>query len=106
MNISFLRNAQAEEKEEMSYFCMHAPAADGHAAAQRPGAGSGAPAAAAPPAPRPEPTPQLQRPQKLQGVLGPTQHPPAKARAAPKHGASSCPEMLPVPPKPCGEGKG
>lgn len=53
MNISFLRNAQAEEKEEMSYFCMHAPAADGHAAAQGPGAGSGAPAAAAPPAPSP-----------------------------------------------------
>lgn len=56
MNISFLRNAQAEEKEEMSYFCMHAPAADGHAAAQRPGAGSGAPAAAAPhPPPRAHP---------------------------------------------------
>lgn len=39
-----------------------------------------------PPTPRPEPTPQLQRPQKLQGVLGPTQHPPAKARAAPARG--------------------
>lgn len=39
MNISFLRNAQAEEKEEMSYFCMHAPAAAGPAAG-RDGAGS------------------------------------------------------------------
>lgn len=63
MNISFLRNAQAEEKEEMSYFCMHAPAADGHAAAQMPaGAGRGVPAGAAPGPPR-----QLQHPQPWRG---------------------------------------
>lgn len=63
MNISFLRNAQAEEKEEMSYFCMQAPAADGHAAAQMPaGAGRGVPAGAAPGPPR-----QLQHPQPWGG---------------------------------------
>lgn len=79
MNISFLRNAQAEEKEEMSYFCMHAPAADGHAAAQMPaGAGRGVPAGAAPGPPR-----QLQHPQPWGGshtTLPPSQDetPPAK----------------------------
>lgn len=71
MNISFLRNAQAEEKEEMSYFCMHAPAADGHAAAQMPaGAGRGVPAGAAPGPPR-----QLQHPQPWGGHTQHSFHP-------------------------------
>lgn len=71
MNISFLRNAQAEEKEEMSYFCMHAPAADGHAAAQMPaGAGRGVPAGAAPGPPR-----QLQHPQPWGGSHTISLHP-------------------------------
>lgn len=55
----------------MSYFCMHAPAADGHAAAQMPaGAGRGVPAGAAPGPPR-----QLQHPQPWGGHTQHSLHP-------------------------------
>lgn len=92
MNISFLRNAQAEEKEEMSYFCMHAPAADGHAAAQMPeGAGRGVPAGAAPGPPR-----QLQHPQPWGGhthTLPPSLRPRMRhhqLRTFPRRDTTSC----------------
>lgn len=61
--MSFLRNAQAEEKEEMSYFCIRPLQTDMRRHRCRRG-WSGGPAGAAPPPPlpRPQPTRQLRHP--------------------------------------------